>query len=354
MRQVCYLLYGLMLWGTTLLPAQEREVLIPSPISGSPFQFQDQQDRYGQAYRWFLEGDIDRGSDMLREIVSEAGYQLLPENYYVVVAHFTDAFAPIGMFHGDQRFLNTRLYGLEPDNLFFIYLSRSETTQAYVSVLATSKPSPSEENLLAFLSLFIPIIPPVQAQGIDTSQVITWVDVRQFEVPPAFRKNSDLAFLVKKRLDDENPLAAAVFDNTSRERWSYGIATAITSVNDVDITISNDGRIIVKPKPNLDLATFAVIDYHFKAIDTKAPTFGNSLHLMGGIRLANFIEPIVGLGASFSLDFIDLAIFAGYSLEFANELKEGFHIGQQLDEGENPFKLNLRGKPRFGLQIKFP
>lgn len=353
MRQVCCLFMGFLLLGAASLLAQEREVLIPTPVSGSPFQLQDQQDRYGQAYRWFLEGDIDRGSAMLREIIAEAGFSIDPQNYYVVVARFTDTFAPIGMFHGEQDFLSTRLYGLRQDNLSVIYLSRANTSEAHMSVLATSKPSPSEENLLAFLSLFIPIIPPVQAQGIDASQV-TFVDVRQFDVPPAFRKNSDLAFLLKQRLDDENPLAAAVFDNTSRERWSYGIATAITSVDDVDITISNDGRIIVKPKPNLDLATFAVLNYHFKPVDTKAKSFEDSFHLMGGIRLADFIEPIAGVGVSFSLDVVDLAIFAAYSVEFANELEDGFVIGQQIDNEVDPFKLKIRGKPRFGLQLKFP
>ena len=110
----------------------------------------------------------------------------------------------------------------------------------------------------------------------------------------------------------------------------------------------------MRPKPNLDLATFAVLDYHFKAIDTRAKTFGNSFHVMGGIRLVDFIEPIIGVGGAFSLGFFDLAIFAGYSVEFANELKSGYSIGEKIDVQEDPFELKLRGKPRFGIQVKFP
>jgi len=75
---------------------------------------------------------------------------------------------------------------------------------------------------------------------------------------------------------------------------------------------------------------------------------------MGGIRLVDFIEPIAGVGAGFDLGFFDLALFAGYSIEFANELEEGYSIGQQINDEVDPFKLKLRGKPRFGIQVKFP
>ena len=67
-----------------------------------------------------------------------------------------------------------------------------------------------------------------------------------------------------------------------------------------------------------------------------------------------FLEPILGIGGGFSLDIIDLHVFAAYSVEFANELEEGFAIGQEVDKEVDPFKLKIRGKPRFGLEIKFP
>ena len=232
-----------------MLYAQEREVLIPKPVPNSPFRVDDSEDVFGRAYRWFLEGEIERGAENLRELIVEAGYQLEPDNYYVVVANFTGSFSPIGIFHGSSDFFNTRMFGLGADNLFYIFITRDQDTQSYVSVLATAKPSPSEENLLAFLSLFLPISSLADVIGIETTSLTTFIDIRQFEIPGAFRKNSDLSFLVKTDLADEDILAGAVFDNTSKERWSYGIGTAITSVDDVDIIIGGDGTIIVKPKP---------------------------------------------------------------------------------------------------------
>jgi len=334
--------------------AQDKAVLFPKPVANSPFKVDDSEDVFGQAYRWFLEGEVQVGAEKIKELVTKTGYQLKPDKYYVVVANFTDSFSPIGMFHNSSDFLSTRMYGLNPDNLYFIFITRQQEPQTYISVLATSKASPFEENLLPFLSLFIPIIPSTEAVGIESAGLTTVIDIRQFEVPEPFRKHSDLSFIVKKELGEENVLAHAIFDNTSKERWSYGIATAITSVNDVDIIIGDDGTIIVKPKPNLDLATFAVLNYHFKAVDTKAKSFGNSFHLMGGIRLVDFIEPIAGVGAGFDLGFFDLALFAGYSVEFANELQQGYKIGDPVKREEDPFKLKIRGKPRFGIQVKFP
>jgi hypothetical protein len=182
----------------------------------------------------------------------------------------------------------------------------------------------------------------------------TWVDVRRFEVPENFRGFSDLSVLVKKRLSDDRVIAQMVFDNTRKEHWSYGIATAITSVNDVDIVVGEDGRIRVAPKPNLDLATFGLVNYHFAAVDTKRKTFETSFHLLGGLRIATFLELILGVGGGVSLDFIDLHLFAGYSLEFANELLPGYNIGDVISKEVDPFGSKLRGKPRFGLEIKFP
>ena len=308
--------------------AQEKTILVPKQISGAPFKYDDQDDLFGQAYRWFLEGEVNVSAEKLRDLISNAGFKMDLNSYYVVVAHFTGNFSPIGMFHGSDDFSSTRMYGLNSDNLYYIFISREQGAPSFLSVLATAKESHFIENLPAFLGLFFPL--PIMRVEARLPGQETWVDVRQFEIPEAFRKNSDLSFMVKKDLADEKFLARAVFDNTAKERWSYGMATAITSIDDVDIIIGDDGTIIVKPKPNLDLATFPVINYHFKPVDTKAKTVATSFHLLGGLRLANFIEPIVGVGGGISLGFIDLHLFAGYSLEFANELKEGFSIGQKI------------------------
>ena len=336
---------------TSFARAQEKTILVPKRVEGAPFMFDDQGDLFGQAYRWFLEGDVEQGAENLKKIVTNAGYSIDPNKYYVVVANFTNSLSPIGMFHGEDDFLNTRIFGLNKNNLYYIFISREEGANSFLSVLATAKTAPFYENLPAFLGLFFPI-PPIGSLELPGQQ--TWVDVRQFEVPNTYRKNSGLSFIVKKKLSDENVLANAVFDNTAEERWSFGIATAITSVNDVDIKVGNDGTIIVEPKPNLDLATFAVINYHFTPVDTKAKTFGTSFHLIGGIRLANFMEPIAGIGGGVDLGFLDLHIFAGVSVEVANELKEGYKIGDEVTKDEDPFKIKLRPKPRFGLEIKFP
>lgn len=337
-----------------LVYSQDRAILIPKQIEGAPFQFEDTEDLFGQAYRWFYEGDIPNAGVTLRKLLTDAGINLLPDAYYVVVANFTDAMTPIGLIHGNDDFLSTRLYGLGEDNLYYIYITRTAGAESFLSVLAATKDSPFMQNLLPFIGLFIPL--PVTAAAAAPSPAVktTWIDVRRFTIPEKFRKFSDLSFIVKKDLSDEKILARAIFDNTSLERWSFGIATAITSIDDVDIIIGNDGRIIVEPKPNLDLATFGVINYHFRGVDTKAKTFGNSLHLLAGARLANFVEPIIGIGGGISLDLIDLHVFAGYSVEFANELKAGFQIGDVVTNEVDPFKLKLRGKPRFGLEIKFP
>jgi hypothetical protein len=352
MRKTVLLIFIIVVLFNNFLTGQVETILVPKRVEGAPFVYDDQEDLFGQAYRWFLEGAVERGARNLKEIVAKAGYAIDPKSYYVVVANFTDTLNPIGMFHGDEDFLNTRMFGLNTRNLFYIFISRDEGANSFLSVLATEKTAPFYENLPAFLGLFLPIPPIGTLEKLPGQE--TWVDVRQFEVPKELRKNADLSFLVKKKLSDDDVLASAVFDNTAKERWSYGIATAITSVNDVDITIGSDGRIIIEPKPNLDLATFAVINYHFYPVDTKAKTFGTSIHLLGGIRLANFMEPIAGLGGGVDLGFVDLHLFAGLSVEVANELKDGFVIGQFVNKDVDPFKIKLRPKPRFGLEIKFP
>ena len=341
----------LLLGFSMMLSAQEKTILVPKQVPGAPFELDDQQDLFGQAYRWFWEGEVERGAGTLKQLIVEAGFAIDPDAYYLVVAHFTDYFVPMGLLHKDEDFFNTRLYGLQEDNLYYIFISRTPQAPSFLSALATAKDAPFVMNLDDFLGL-IGVLPGARAKSLTGET--TWVDVRQFTIPKKYRKFSDLSVIVKKSLEDDKPLVTRVYDNTAKERWSYGIALGLTTVRDVDIVIGEDGRIIIQPKPNADLTPFGVINYHFKPVDTKAKTFGNSIHLLGGVRLGNILEPIVGLGGGVSLGFVDVHAFVGYSVEFANQLKEGFVISQQISEDVDPFKLKLRGKPRFGLEIKFP
>lgn len=329
--------------------AQNRTILTPRQVEGAPFVLDDRDEFFAKAYRWFFENEPDSAVQYLQKIIEGAGFPLNPQNYYVVVANFMDSFSPIGVIHdAETEFFGTRLYGLSADNLYYVFITRTPQAPSFLSVLATAKDSPFQENLLNFLNFIGVLGAP------DLSAEKVYVDVRQFYIPSGFRKFSDLSFIVKKDLSDETPLATAVFDNTARERWSYGIALGLTSVNDVDIIVGSDGRIIVQPKPEADVAVFGVINYHFKPIDTKAPTFGNSFHLLGGLRVGGNLEPLVGIGGGFDLGVIALHAFVGYSVEFANELKEGFEIGDQISEEVDPFKTRIRGKPRFGLEVRFP
>jgi hypothetical protein len=108
----------------------------------------------------------------------------------------------------------------------------------------------------------------------------------------------------------------------------------------------------IQPKPSGDIGNFAVVNYNFKPVDTKARTLSTSFHLLGGMRLARTIEPMVGIGFGVPVAMFETHLFAGYSLEFAQELKSGFVVGQFVKE--DPFKTKLRGKPRFGIELKFP
>lgn len=331
---------------------QDRSILIPKPIAGTPFQYNDTEDLFGKAYRWFLEGEVNLAVDSIKKMIKLAGINLNKENYYVVVANFQDDYSPIGLFHENDDFFSTRMYGLTENNLFYIFISRKQEAPSFLSVLATSKSSPFAENLPAFLGFFPSLSGIISATALTGQD--TWIDVRQFNVPDAYRKFSDLSFKVKNELSDEKDLANVVFDNTSKERWSFGVATAITDVNEVDLLIGNDGTIIVRPKPNLDFATFAVINYHFKAVDTKAKTLASSFHLLAGLRLSDILEPIIGVGGGISLDIIDLHLFAGMSMEVADDLKSGYSIGQMISTKADPFKTKLRAKARFGIELKFP
>lgn len=334
--------------------SQERTILVPKPVAGTPFKINDTNDLFGQAYRWFIEGDYARGADSLRQLVEKAGVVLDKDAYYMVVANFTDAVSPIGIFHGSDNFFSRRMYGLQEDNLYYIYISRQREGKSFLSVLATAKNSPFAENLPLFLGLFpsLPIISAAEVKWDDGNT--TWVDVRRFDVPKAFQKFCDLSVIVKSELAAEKVLAKTVFDNTSKERLSYGIATAITSANDVDLVVGNDGKITVRPKPNLDLAAFAVINLHLKPVDTKQPTLASSFHWLFGLRLSDVLEPIVGIGGGADLGMFGLHVFAGYSVEFAQKLKAGYDVGDVVASEVNPFKLKIRGKPRFGIEIKFP
>jgi len=337
------------LLAVSLLMAQERTILIPKQVPGAPFSADDRNEYFGKAFRWFQTGDIDSAVSNLKSVISKSGYTLDPQAYYVVVAHFTDSYAPVGIIHGNSTdFFNTRLYGLERQNLYYVFISQTEGAASFLSTLVTSKSSPFLEHLPGFLGLIGVFGETARLQGLGN----VWVDVRQYDLPRMYRDFSDISIIVKKNLSDEKTLAAVVLDNTAKEHLSYGFALALTSVRDVDVVVGSDGTIIVKPKPDADLAGFAVINYHFRAIDTKAKSFGNSWHVLGGLRLAEIFEPIVGVGGGVSLTFIDLHVFAGYSFEFANELKNNYQIGDVVEEKISPFKRKIRGKPRFGLEIK--
>lgn len=330
--------------------SQDKIITVPKPVAGAPFKVSDSEDLFGKAYRWFHEGEVEWAGDSLRKLIGLTGFELDEKNYYIVVANFADKMSPIGLLHGGSSFNDTRLYGLTTDELYYIFISKRETAESFLSVTLTAKDSPFQENILNFLSLFFPIptIPGVLGGPQDT-----WIDIRKFEIPEKFQKNSDISVIVKKDLESEDFLATAVFDNTAKEHWSFGIATAITSANDVNLVVE-DGRIVVKPKPHGDLAAFGVLNYHFNAVDTKAPTLASSFHLLAGLRLDSEIEPVVGLGFGFPTGFpVEVHFFGGISVEFANKLKSGFAVGDVVSEDVDPFKLNVRVLPRFGIELKF-
>jgi len=350
LKKIVQILLILTLIFVTNLMAQEKEIIIPKPVAGAPFVVADTSDLFGKAWRFYRDGFATWAVDSLRKLIDQSGFQINKNHYYIVVANFNPGETAIGMFHKDDYFLSSRLYGLKSDSLYYIFISRQDTAKHYLSTVITRKGSYFEENLLNFLLLF-PIITGPTKQVVGEN--LTWIDVRKYEIPKKFQKYSDISIIVKKDFYDDRHLAQAVFDNSSLERWSYGIATGITSVDDVDFII--DGGVIrVRPKPNGDLASFGVINYHFKAVDTKAKTIATSFHLLGGLRISTTIEPILGVGFGIPAGIIDLHLFAGYSVEFAQTLKDGFNVGDEIKEDVDPFKLKIRGKPRFGIEVKFP
>ncbi len=333
------------------LRAQDKIITVPKPVQGAPFQVNDTEDLFGKAYRWFIEGEVDWAADSLRKLLGLTGFELDERNYYIVVANFTDGLSPIGLLHAGSAFTDTRLYGLNRDDLYYVFISKRGRAESFLSVTLTAKDSPFQQNLLDFLSLFLPI--PSAPLALGGPQTV-WVDIRKFEIPEKFQKNADISVIVKKTLEEEAVLASAVFDNTAREHWSFGIATGVTSVEDLQFEI-DEGRIVVRPKPFLDLAAFGVINYHFSAVDTKQRTLASSFHLLAGLRINDEIEPIVGLGFGFPTGIpVEVHFFAGVSVQFTDELKSGFNVGELVDEPVDPFDLDVRVRPRYGLELKFP
>lgn len=334
--------------------AQDKIITVPKSVPGAPFKVTDTDDLFGKAYRWFLDGEVEWAADSLRKLINLSDFKLDEKNYYIVVANFTDEMSPIGLFHNGESFLDTRLYGLTSDSLYYVFISKADSASSFVSTVLTSKASPFEQNLLDFLSLFLPIpnIPGILAGPSERATV--WIDVRQYNIPPAFQKNSDISVLVKQEIASQNFLAKAVFDNTALEHWSFGLATAITSTNDLEFLIGADGTIIVRPLPRGDFAAFGVINYHFKPFDTKAPKLSTSFHLLAGMRIDSDLEPLVGIGFGFPVSVIEVHVFGGASFRFGNKLKSGFQVGQKIEENVDPFSLDVQVQPRYGIEIKFP
>lgn len=331
--------------------AQDRVITVPKAVEGAPFRVNDAEDLFGKAYRWFLEGEVEWAADSLRKLINLTDFKLDERNYYIVVANFMDTLSPIGLLHDGSAFNDTRLYGLTSDELYYIFISKTEKAESFLSVIVTAKDSPFQQNLLDFLSLFLPI--PAIPGALGGPETV-WIDIRKFEIPQKFQKNSDLSFVVKKNLDSEDPLVSAIFDNTAREHWSFGIATAVTTIEDLQFLIE-DGRIVVEPKPFLDLAAFGVINYHFSAVDTKAPTIASSFHLLAGLRIDNDIEPLVAIGFGFPTGLpVEVHLFGGLTVQFEDDLKSGFNVGQVIDEEVDPFEIDMRVRPRFGIELKFP
>ncbi len=351
---IVFIIFGFLILASSAI-GQDKIITIPKQVPGAPFQVEDTTDLFGKAFRWFLDGEVEWAADSLRKLLSLSNFEMDERNnYYIVAANFNDRLTPIGMFHQGSAFNDTRLYGLTSDSLYYVFISKTDSARSFLSTVLTAKASPFEANLFDFLSLFLDF--PLSALQMEAAESPTvWIDVRKYEIPKKFQKNSDISIIVRDSLRAKENLAAAVFDNTALERWSYGLATAITTIDDVDFIIGEDGRIIVRPKPKGDLAVFGVINYHFSPVDTKAPTLASSLHLLGGLRIDNSIEPILGLGMGLPIGIpVEVHLFAGGSVQFANELKSGFAIGDFVGEDVNPFKLKVRARTRFGIELKFP
>lgn len=332
--------------------AQNKIITVPRPIQGAPFKIADSEDLFGKAYRWFIEGQTAWAADSLRALLRKVPDFIVDErnDYFIVVADYGDLFVPMGMFHEGSDFYDTRLFGLTNSDVYYVFISARENAESFLSVTLTAKQSPFEAGLLDFISLFTPV-----AGAVVQSTGNVWIDIRKFNVPETFQKNSDISIIVKRSVDSEKFLTSNVFDNTALERWSFGIATAITSTNDVDIIVGSDGRIVVVPKPFGDFAMYGVLNYHFKPVDTKLPTVASSFHILAGLRLDSALEPLAGVGFGFPTGLpVEVHFFGGLSVSFANELKSSFAVGNTVAAGVDPFGTKVRARPRFGIELKFP
>lgn len=330
---------------------QERMILVPQMVETPELIYQDHDDVCRNMIIFLEDGDVENAADSLKKMLIEAGLKIKKNDYYIVVVNYHSNKNIIGMFHGDKSFQDTRLYGLGSDSLFYVFVTDDSTMKSSVSAIVTRKDSNFSKNLGEFLSLFqLGGVLGVRPLALD--KITAYISVRKFEVPKKFQKNCDITIVAMNESKNKE-LVRAIFDNSSKERWSYGVASAVTTVNDIDYEIDN-GAISIRPKSKGDFATFGVINYHFKAVDTKSKTFSTSIHLMGGLRTSTTFEPILGLGGGLPIPYINLHLFAGYSFEFAQILKEGVRVCDIVTSNKDPFKLKVRGKPRFGIEIQFP
>ena len=89
MRRFLTVILCMCLFAAVDVFSQQRTVLIPGPVGETPYKVDDQEDLFGKAYRWFLEGAVVEGQEQLRLIINKAGVTLDPNAYYIVVAHFS-------------------------------------------------------------------------------------------------------------------------------------------------------------------------------------------------------------------------------------------------------------------------
>ncbi|MFQ5630882.1 MAG: hypothetical protein ACE5I1_19090, partial [bacterium] len=73
MRKIVFLVFLSIIFVSQLSFSQERAILVPKQIEGAPFKFDDNEDLFGQAYRWFFEGDVENAGATLRKLVTVAG-----------------------------------------------------------------------------------------------------------------------------------------------------------------------------------------------------------------------------------------------------------------------------------------
>jgi len=350
-RNFIFLIVLFILCTISTIFSQERMILIPEKVANSELTYIDSTNTFRNMIIFLEDGDVKNAADSLKKVLVDAGLNIKKNFYYIVVVNYDKKHNIIGMFHKNNSFLSTRLYGLKSDSLYYVFVTDDSTMETSISAIVTRKESNFSKNLSGFLSLF-QLGDIFSVKPMEFRERKAFISIRKFDVPQKFQKYCDITVVAKDESKNKE-LVRSIFDNTSLERWSYGIATAVTNVNDIDYDIE-DGAVTIKPKPKGDLASFGVINYHFKPVDTKSRTFSSSVHLLGGLRVSTTIEPILGIGAGVPVSLINLHFFAGYSLEFAQILKEGIKVGEIVKSSTDPFKLKVRGKPRFGVEVNFP